>query len=346
MKKNILCFFVFFCTQICLQNSLFGQTPVKTVNNPSKQQTNSNVSFTPKKILAAIDQATAQGVKIAQIKMIEYKAKLLTTYQQSLEDALKELNSLRNPYYQYRVYLHAKKLEGVNLYHDYGSYITQYNDDVNTCVNGWCQVMAETGMPVLSEVASGGITFYRNTVAEERKKVKPNLWQKRPKYIHVGEIIKNAAELGFLMIDLDLAQRGDFAIQYYNKQRGDDAPSFAPQHISIVDKIIPWNDGMFELRDWHEGIEGEPFVYRTGTNMSSSFNNIFLPENVYYGFQNDRGKERPILGKNPNISQGYAYFGANIEKAEAIIKEINYIRGQIHTLQNLQADAVLNWQRK
>ncbi len=266
--------------------------------------------------------------------IVEYKGKLLEAYQEKLVQVVAQLNTLRNPGYQYKVTIVAKQLEGINLYHNYTNVSGKENDDANTCVNGWCQVMAQTGQPQMKDLATGSIKFYEGTISKEQKKQKPNLRQAIPKYIHVSEVLKNAEKLGFLPIDLDLTQRGDFCVQYYRKVRERD--EFMAQHISIVDMIVPWGNDSFELRDWNEGVEGEPFIYRTGTNRESSYNNVFLEQNVYYGYQEAQGKERQVFTKNPNICQGYGYFGNNLAQAKELIRQINYIRGQIYMLKNLE----------
>ncbi|TAE75448.1 MAG: hypothetical protein EAZ85_02470 [Bacteroidetes bacterium] len=270
--------------------------------------------------------------------------RLITYHQILLENAKKEIKittenlvKLRQEHYQYRIYLTAKQWEGKNLYHDFGWTDKEKNDDDNTCVNGWCQVMAGTGIENFKNLVEEPIQFREGTIQIEKRKQKPNLWQRKPKYIHVAQILKRAEEFGFTKIDLDMTQRGDFAIQYYRKKRGK-IESYTAQHISIVDKIVMENNesGNFELRDWHEGVEDEPFIYRTGYNKPSSYNNLFTFENVYYGFQNETGKERKLTGKNPNVSQGYAYFGENVEKAKEIIEQINALRGQIYMLEQIQ----------
>lgn len=284
-------------------------------------------------IIRILQVSPQQGIENLSNLIIEYKSKLLAAYQEKLVQVVAELNTLRNPSYQYRVALAAKQLEGINLYHNYVNASGKENDESNTCVNGWCQVMAQTGQAQLKDLATGNVKFYEGTVSREQKNPKPNLKQAVPKYIHVNEVLKNAEKLGFLPLDLDLTQRGDFCVQYYRKVRQKD--EFAAQHISIVDMIVPWGNDTFELRDWHEGVEGEPFIYRTGTNRESSYNNIFLEQNVYYGYQEAQGKERQVFTKNPNICQGYGYFGNNVAQAKALITQINYIRGQIYMLKNL-----------
>ncbi|MCU0447286.1 MAG: hypothetical protein MUE85_20515 [Microscillaceae bacterium] len=270
-------------------------------------------------------------------KMRAYHQTLTKEYTRQFDSLVKELNRLRFPFYQSSIYWSASALVGKNLYHDYAISDKQRNDDDNTCVNGWCQVMAATGLPVFAGLTEGNIKFLPKTIADEKRKYRPNLAQKKPKYIHVAEVLKRVEDFGFAKLDLDLAQRGDFSIQYYRKRRGT-IESFTAQHISIVDVIIPWKDGAFELRDWHEGVENEPFIYRTGSNKKSSFNNIFKPENVYYGYQSELGKERPLAGKNPNICQAYGYFGSNIEAAKLIIEHINFARGQLYLLTRIEQE--------
>lgn len=282
------------------------------------------------KILQISPQQSPENINTL---IVTYQGQLLAAYQEKLVQVVAELNTLRNPSYQYKVSLVAGQLEGINFYHNYVNASGQENDETNTCVNGWCQVMAQSGQPQLKDLAKGNMKFYDGTVSREQKSQKPNLRQAIPKYIHVNEVLKNAEKLGFLPLDLDLTQRGDFCVQYYRKVRQRD--EFAAQHISIVDMIVPWGNDTFELRDWHEGVEGEPFIYRTGTNKESSYNNVFMEQNVYYGYQEAQGKERQLFTKNPNICQGYAYFGSNVAQAKPLIKQINYIRGQIYMLKNV-----------
>jgi hypothetical protein len=290
----------------------------------------------PKNIIASLQISTAQSIQTVNSKILEYSSQLLAQHEKEFAETLQTLNSLRNPYYQYRVGIFAKQLEGTNIYHDY-AISGDKNDETNTCANGWCQVVSATGIPGLAELASGRIQYFAETIKAEQEKEKPNLFQKKPKYVNVGELLKDAETLGFLPIDLDLTQKGDFCIQYYRKTRIKN--EFTAQHISIVDQVILWQDGAFELRDWHEGIEGYPYTYRTGSNLPSSFNNIFSPQNVYYGFQNDQGREKTLATKNPNICQGYAFFGSNVQAAKELIAKLNDIRGQIFFLKNLQTDS-------
>ncbi len=288
----------------------------------------------PKEIIQTLELNPTPSMEALNTKILEYKTILEEEYRRQFQEVLEELNDLRDPLYQYRVGLSAKKLEGINIYHDYGS--SQKNNEDNTCVNGWCQAMAGTGLVQFNDLASGHISFYAKTFAEERSKSKPNLWQKKPKYINVRDLLNNAQRYGFLPIDLDLAQRGDFCIQYYRKTRIRN--EFGPQHLSLIDQVIPWENGWFELRDWHEGIEDMPYLYRTGFNLPNSYNNIFRPENVYYGYQNEEGKERWLYGKNPNVCQAYGYFGNNVDKAKDLIKQINFIRGQLNLLGRLTTE--------
>lgn len=281
-----------------------------------------------------LELSASQRIESVNSTLLRYKDILRKELDEQLSTVILQLNNLRDPAYQYRIYLTAKKYEGRNIYHDYKN--GTRNDDSNTCANAWCQVLSDTGVPKLSSLASGSIYFYPQTFEEERKKTNPNLWQKKPKFINVKDILDNAETYGFLPIDLDLTQRGDFCVQYYSQKRVD--YEFGPQHISIVDQIILWKDGCFELRDWHEGIENHPFIYRTGSNLPSSHNNVFNPENVYYGFQEAQGQQRPLVGKNPNICQGYAYFGSNILQAQPLVKQINHLRKQIFLLDKLEKD--------
>lgn len=282
-------------------------------------------------------------------KIKKTKEDLFNEHQTKIDTLLKELNKLRDIYYQYHVVQTARKLEGKNLYHHYGK--RGKNAEDNTCVVGWCVAMSETRHPRFRHLTTDKIKLLPLTLEEEedkldeekpynpyyysakKKKIRSNLKQKRAKYINVQEIVDLAEDLGFVPIDLDLTQTGDFVVQYYKKPRLD--MIFGPQHISIVHQVIHYNNGKFELRDWHEGIEDLPFVYRTGHNLESSHNNIFYPENVYYGFQTDVGKPRKLKGRNPNVCQGYAYFGENTEKAKKIIHRINQIRGSLYINQKL-----------
>lgn len=258
-------------------------------------------------------------------KKIKNNPKLLEKKEEFIH-LLSLLHKLRDKDYQMQVLESASELEGTNLYHDFAW--GDGNVEANTCVNGWCQVMSGTKSYFLHNLASGEIKFKEKTIERELQKAKPNLKQKKPKYIHVLQVLGNLDEMGFVPIDLDLAQRGDFAIQYYKSERYKDG-KIHPQHISTIDKVIRAYDGSFELRDWHEGIENQPFVYRTGSNMESSYNNLFLPENVAYIYKGDFS-ERELEGKNPNISRAFAYFGKNAEKAELILKRLNYLRAELN----------------
>jgi hypothetical protein len=329
MFKSALIFRLFCVLSFLPILSAFAQTKLSKHSILTKFQVNALIDH--------IEKIRLENLKKFRTKMRVYHRALTIEYTQQFDSLVKELNRLRFPFYQTSVYWAATSLVGKNLYHDYAISDKSRNDDDNTCVNGWCQVMAATGLPVFTHLTQGNIKFLPKTIDEERQKYLPNLSQKKPKYIHVAEVLKRADEFGFAKLDLDLAKRGDFAIQYYRKKRGK-IESYTAQHISIVDVIIPWKEGSFELRDWHEGVENEPFIYRTGTNKKSSFNNIFHPENVYYGYQNEVGKERPIAGKNPNISQAYGYFGSNLEQAKLIIEQINFARGQLYLLVKLEKE--------
>lgn len=282
----------------------------------------------PNNILKFINLTTGQ----LNTRMKDYKKIVQEFYTKKESDLIAEINKLRHPYYQYRTYLAAKKLEGINIYHNYGD--GEQNDETNTCVSGWCLVMAETGMPYLYTLASGQVQLFPKTLEKEKEKAKPNLFQKLPTLLNVDEVLSIAENMGFYPIDTDLAQRGDFLVQYYRKQRIKN--EFAAQHISIVDMVIPYGNGVIELRDWHEGIDNEPYIYRTGYNMKSSFNNILTAENIYFGYQNEQGKERILYGRNPNIYQGYAYFGENIKKAANLIQQLNFIRNQLSLISKIQ----------
>lgn len=247
-------------------------------------------------------------------------------YEERLEQRTRELHELRSPYYQWRVYQVAKSFEGINFYHDY--LISGKNDESNTCVNAWCHVVAGTGIAGLTQLTEHKVNLSSQTRAEDQKWGKENQIQRKSKYISVKALISNLRRFGFLPIDLDLAQRGDVCVQYYEQKRL--KYSFGPQHVSVIDMVVPWGNGTYELRDWHEGIPKHPFVYRTGTNLPSSHNNIYRPENIYHGYDNDHGQPRPLYNtKNPNICQAYGFFGQNIEQAESIIKEINFLRGEL-----------------
>ncbi len=329
MFKSALVFCLF-CGLNCLSIlSTLAQTKLSKHSILTKYQVNA--------LIDNFEKARLENLKKFRAKVRSYHQVLTIEYTQQFDSLLKQLNRLRFPFYQASIYWSATALVGKNLYHDYAIRDKYRNDDDNTCVNGWCQVMANTGLPVFAQLTQGNIKFLPKTLAEERQKFLPNLSQKKPKYIHVAEVLKRANEFGFAKLDLDLAQRGDFSIQYYRKKRGE-IESYSAQHISIVDVIIPWKEGAFELRDWHEGVENEPFIYRTATNKKSSFNNVFYPENVYYGYQSEVGKERPLNGKNPNICQAYGYFGANLEQAKRIIEQINFARGQLYLLLKLEKE--------
>lgn len=288
----------------------------------------------PKTIIGTLELSSKQKIQMLNFQIFAYKKSLYRRYSQQLNTTVQALNQLRDPYYQQRILEVARRFEGRNIYHNYGW--LGRNDETNTCVNAWCQVVAETGVPQLRALTHGRIRMYPRTIAKEKQKRKPNLYQKIPKYINVGELLADLEKYGFLPIDLDFAQRGDICVQYYRKYRMRD--EFTAQHLSIVDQVIRWDDGRLELRDWHEGIAGLPYVYRTGTNLASSYNNVFLPENIYFGYQNELGKERPLTGRNPNVCQAYAYFGNNVDKAWALIAEINYLRGQLDLLEQLSED--------
>jgi len=312
---------------------LFGSLSSEAQTSSSKKGSTYLQQLNAEEIIRILQVSPQQDLNNLHTLIINYKNKLTQTYEDKLRQVLHELNVLRNPSYQYRVWQVAKQMEGLNLYHDYAVSGSKENDDVNTCVNGWCQVMAQTGQYQLKDLVGANIKLMEGTIAKEQQKAKPNLRQAKPKYIHVQEVIRSSEKLGFLPLDLDLAQRGDFCVQYYRKTRLQD--QFSAQHISVIDMVVPWGNDMFELRDWHEGVEGEPFIYRTGTNKESSHNNIFVEQNVYYGYQDNQGYERQIFTKNPNICQAYGYFGENVAQAKVLIHQINYLRGQLYMLKNL-----------
>ncbi len=304
--------------QIAPNAKVIAQTPLKT-----------------KKIIQkTLPNTSPNAVKWMSVQMLQYHKYLLFQAKWHYEQALQDLNSLRPPNYGNDIKEIAKKLEGLNMYHDYAGESTEENSEENTCVNGWCQVMGRLNFSPFDTLLQEQITLKPKTLAKEQKKKKGNLYQLKAKYIHVNQILVQYETLGFLPIDLDLTQRGDFSIQYYRKNRGG-YESYAPQHISIVDTIVKKANNDFELRDWHEGVEGEPFIYRTGTNKKSSYNNNFTFENVYFGFQESLGVERKLSGKNPNVSQGYAYFGKETERAKNLLKILNFWRGQVFFLETV-----------
>ncbi len=287
---------------------------------------------TQKFIKKTLPNSSPSAVRWMSVQMLQYHKYLLFQAKWHYDQALQDLHSLRPADFGKDIKSIAKKLEGLNMYHDYAGESTDENSEENTCVNGWCQVMGRLKMSPFDTFLQEQITLKPKTLEKEQKKKKGNLYQLKAKYIHVNQILVQHEELGFLPVDLDLTQRGDFAIQYYRKNRGGHE-SYAPQHISIVDTIIKKPNGDFELRDWHEGVEGEPFIYRTGTNKKSSYNNNFTTENVYYGFQESLGYERKLVGKNPNVSQGYSYFGKETQRAKNLIKILNFWRGQVYFLE-------------
>lgn len=306
--------------QIAPNAKIIAHAPLKTKKILQKKLPNSSLS----------------AVKWVSMQMLQYHKFLLFQAKWHYEQALQDLQSLRPPHASFggEIKQIAQKLEGLNMYHDYAGEDKDENCEQNTCVNGWCQVMGRLKNTPFDTFLEEQIALKPKTLEKEQNKKKGNLYQLKSKYIHVNQILVQYEKLGFLPIDLDLTQRGDFAIQYYRKNRGG-YESYAPQHISIVDTIIPKKNGDFELRDWHEGVEGEPFIHRTGSNKKSSYNNNFTPENVYYGFQESLGTERKLKGKNPNVSQGYAYFGKETERAKNLIKILNFWRGQVYFLESV-----------
>jgi hypothetical protein len=329
MKKRLFSFSFLFVYQIFIPCFLSAQTGT-AVNFKSRDEAKIL------ELMAFVGNTAYQNWQTFHKKIQAYKTDVLSKYRTEHDTLVAKLNRLRDPYYQWRVYVVANGFVGKNFYHDYHIKDPTRNDDTNTCVNGWCQVMSGTGIYPLTQLAEGQINMLKNTVLEEKNKRNPNLSQKKPKYVSVKALLKNIEQWGFLPIDLDLAQRGDICVQYYRKTRI--VNEFTAQHVSIVDMIVPWGKGWYELRDWHEGIENEPFVYRTGTNMKSSNNNIFTTENIYYSYQNDLGAERPLTGGNPNICKAYAYFGSKMEEARPLLESLNILRGKIDFWEKVSFD--------
>ncbi len=280
---------------------------------------------TAKQIVRTVSHKIQQSVENFHLRLIAYKNALLKQQTQQYDTLQAQLKALRNPYYQYRIWVCARRLEGKNIYHNYG--YNGMNDDSNTCVNGWCQVMAATGIGGLRDLAYGQVYLMNKTIEQEKKKKKPNLSQKIPKYINVENLVSKADELGFIPIDVDWAKRGDLLVQYYWKQR--QKYVFAPQHVSILDRVIDYKNGIYEIRDWHEGIKNFPYVYRTGRNMKSSFNNLLSRKNIYFGYANKRGQERELFGKNKNIYQAFGFFGKKKGRARQIVFELNITRARL-----------------
>lgn len=278
-----------------------------------------------KKIIQTISQKIKFSIENLHLKVSAYKSAILKQHLNQYDTLQKQLNTLRDPYYQYQVWRIARQMEGKNIYHNYG--YNGRNDDRNTCVNGWCQVMAGTGVGRFQDLAYGRIYLMNKTLEDEKKKKKPNLSQKIPKYINVENLVSKTEELGFIPIDVDWAKRGDMLVQYYWKQRQEYV--FAPQHVSILDMIINYNNGIYEIRDWHEGLKNQPFVYRTGHNMESSFNNFLSHKNMYFGFTSQQGKKRALIGKNKNVYQAFGYFGNNKDKARSIVFQLNLARARL-----------------
>lgn len=307
---------------------------------PQKVHANNNPSYSinypvAKKIIQTISKKLKVSAETFQARLLAYKTTLLTQQLEQHDTLNKQLNALRDPYYQYRVWRVARQTEGKNIYHNYG--YNGKNDDGNTCVNGWCQVMAGTGIGNLRGLAYGRVYLMKKTLEKEKqklkekssgkRKVKANLSQKIPKYINVENLVSKTSELGFIPIDVDLAKRGDMLIQYYWKQRQEYV--FAPQHVSILDHVINYKNGIYEIRDWHEGIKNQPYIYRTGYNMKSSFNNLLTQKNMYYGYANQRGQERELASKNKNVYQAFGYFGNKKEQAQEVVFQLNLTRARL-----------------
>jgi len=278
-----------------------------------------------KQIIHTISEKFQSSLQNFKLRLTAYKNALLKQQVQQYDTLQAQLNALRDPYYQYRIWVCARRMEGKNVYHNYG--YNGMNDDSNTCVNGWCQVMAATKVSGLQDLAYGQVYLMNKTIEQEKKKKKPNLSQKIPKYINVENLVSKTDELGFVPLDVDLAKRGDLLVQYYWKQRQEYV--FAPQHVSILDRVIDYQNGIYEIRDWHEGIKNFPYVYRTGRNMESSFNNLLSRKNIYFGYTKERGEERELLGKNKNIYQAFGYFGKKKDQARKIIFELNFARARL-----------------
>ena len=309
-------------------------------STPQKAYANNEPAYSinypiAKKIIQTISKKLKTSMGTLQERLIAYKTTVFTQQRQQHDTLRKQLNALRNPYYQYRIWRVARQMEGKNIYHNYG--YNGKNNDGNTCVNGWCQVMAGTGIGNLRELAYGRIYLLKKTLEKEKeklqakstkkKKIKANLSQKIPKYINVENLVSKTGELGFIPIDVDLAKRGDMLIQYYWKQRQEYV--FAPQHVSILDYVVNYKNGVYEIRDWHEGIKNQPYVYRTGYNMKSSFNNLLTQKNMYYGYANQRGQERDLQNKNKNVYQAFGYFGNKKEQAREIIHQLDFTRARL-----------------
>lgn len=306
-----------------LQKTYANNDPTYSINYPIAKQ-----------IIQTVSQKLNTSFSTLKQRLVAYKNNFFSEEKGKKDTLIKQLNALRNEYYQYRVWVVARKMEGKNIYHNYG--YNGENDESNTCVNGWCQVMAGTGIGSLHDLAYGRIHLLPKTLEKEKnkkysnvrgKKVKPNLSQKIPKYINVENLVSKTDKLGFIPIDVDLAKRGDMLVQYYWKQRQEFI--FAPQHVSILDYVVNYKNGIYEIRDWHEGIKGHPYIYRTGYNMESSFNNLLTQNNMYFGYTNQRGQERELMSKNKNVYQAFGYFGKNAEEARIVVLKLDISRARL-----------------
>ena len=317
MKKYLILGLLFLSFSFANITQAFAKKdpkPIYSVNYPIAKQ-----------IIKAVTRKFKKSVTNFQQKLMAYKKTLMKRQTQQYDTLKSQLHALRDPYYQYRVWVCARRLEGKNIYHNYG--YNGLNDDSNTCVNGWCQVMSATGVSGLHDLTYGRVYLMKKTIAQEKKKKKPNLSQKIPKYINVENLVSKTDELGFVPIDVDWARRGDLLVQYYWKQRQEFV--FAPQHVSILDMVINYKNGIYEIRDWHEGIKNHPYVYRTGYNMESSFNNLLSRKNIYFGYAKQRGAERDLIGKNKNIYQAFGYFGKKKDQARKIVFQLNFMRARL-----------------
>jgi hypothetical protein len=306
------------------QKTYANNDPTYSINYPIAKQ-----------IVQTVSKKFNTSFTTLKQRLVAYKNSFFTEEKDKKDTLVKQLNALRDKYYQYRVWVVARKMEGKNIYHNYG--YNGKNDESNTCVNGWCQVMAGTRISGLHDLAYGRIHLLPKTLEKERqkkqttnvkgKKIKPNLSQKIPKYINVENLVSKSDQLGFIPIDVDLAKRGDMLVQYYWKQRQEFV--FAPQHVSILDYVVNYKNGIYEIRDWHEGIKGHPYIYRTGYNMKSSFNNLLTEQNMYFGYTNQRGQERELSSRNKNVYQAFGYFGKNKDKARMIVLQLDVSRARL-----------------
>ncbi|WP_299458323.1 hypothetical protein [uncultured Microscilla sp.] len=308
---------------VALQKTYANNDPAYSINYPIAKQ-----------IIQTVSKKLNTSITTLKQRLVAYKNTFFAKEKLEKDTLIKQLHALRDKYYQYRVWLVARKMEGKNIYHNYG--YNGKNDESNTCVNGWCQVMAGTGVGKLRELAYGKVHLLKKTLEIEKqklqaktpgKKIKANLSQKIPQYINVERLVSKTSDLGFIPIDVDLAKRGDMLVQYYWKQRQEFV--FAPQHVSILDYVLDYKNGIYEIRDWHEGIKGQPYIYRNGYNMESSFNNLLTYNNMYFGYTGQRGQERNLISKNKNIYQAFGYFGNQTEKARMIVLKLDISRARL-----------------